>query len=110
MPNRDQAAYLTATANCGGYLLANRAFGSKRGLVGGLALLVATGLGMAGLSGCGAPSYTYVADSAAKTYYKVPNSWHPISNESITAALAAAGAAGPAIWPKAFHATNAPTA
>lgn len=90
--------------------MANRAFRSKRGLVGGLALLVATGLGLAGLSGCGAPSYTYVADSAAKAYYKVPNSWHPISKESMNAALAAAGGSGAGVWLTAFDGTKAPAA
>jgi len=88
--------------------LANRAFRSRRGLVGGLALLVATGLGLAGLSGCGAPAYTYVADSAAKTYYKVPNSWHPVSKESMNAALAAAGGSGQGIWLTAFDGTKVP--
>jgi hypothetical protein len=90
--------------------LANRAFRSKRGLVGGLALLVAAGLGMAGLSGCGAPAYTYVADSAAKTYYKVPNSWHAISKKSMNAALAAAGGSGDGIWLTAFDGTKSPAA
>jgi hypothetical protein len=90
--------------------LANRAFRSRRGLVGGLVLLVATGLGMAGLSGCGAPAYTYVADSAAKTYYKVPNDWHPISKEKMNAALAAAGGSGAGIWLTAFDGTKTPAA
>jgi len=65
---------------------------------------------MAGLSGCGAPSYTYVADSAAKTYYKVPNSWHPISKDKMNAALAAAGGSGQGIWLTAFDGTKAPAA
>jgi hypothetical protein len=65
---------------------------------------------MAGLSGCGAPAYTYVADSAAKTYYKVPNSWHPISQKSMNAALAAAGGSGQGIWLTAFDGAGAPAA
>jgi hypothetical protein len=65
---------------------------------------------MAGLSGCGAPAYTYVADSAAKTYYKVPNSWHPISKESMNAALSAAGGSGAGIWLTAFDGTKSPAA
>jgi hypothetical protein len=64
--------------------LTNRAFRSKRGIVEGLALLVAGGLAMAGLSACGAPSYKYVADSPHSTYYKVPQGWDPLSSSSLT--------------------------
>ena len=44
-----------------------------KGLVGGCALL----LGVT-LTGCGAPQYTYIANSNASTYFKVPNGWHKI--------------------------------
>ncbi len=52
--------------------MTNRAFRSPRGLIGGLAVLLLAVLATAGLSGCGAPAYSYVADDAAGTYYKVP--------------------------------------
>ncbi len=48
--------------------LTNRAFRSPRGLIGGLTVLLAGVLTTVGLSGCGTPSYQYVADSAAGTY------------------------------------------
>ena len=44
-----------------------------KGLVGGCALL----LGVT-VTGCGAPQYTYVANSSASTYFKVPHGWHKI--------------------------------
>jgi hypothetical protein len=88
--------------------LTNRAFSSPRGLTGGLALLMAV-LATVGLSACGAPSYTYVADSAAKAYYKVPSDWHQISQKDLNAALSAAGGSGVGIWSTAFDASTAPS-
>jgi len=90
--------------------LTNVAFRSIRGLVEGLALLVVAGLGMSVLSACGAPAYHYVADSSAKTYYKVPGSWHAISQDSLNEALQAAGGSGSGIWSTAFDATTSPSA
>ena len=71
--------------------MTNRAFSSPRGLTGGLALLLMGALATVGLSACGAPSYTYVSNSAAKAYYKVPSEWHQISQKDLNAALSAAG-------------------
>jgi hypothetical protein len=62
-----------------------------------------------GLSACGSPAYTYVADSAAKTYYKVPSQWHEISQRDLNAALNAAGGASPGIWSTAFDAGTSPS-
>jgi hypothetical protein len=90
--------------------LTNRAFRSARGLVGGLTLLPAVLLSTVGLSGCGAPAYTYVADSSAGTYYKVPHGWHAISQQSLNAALSAAGGSGQGIWSTAFDADSTPSA
>ena len=89
--------------------LTNRAFRSTRGL-GGLALLLVAALTTIGLSACGAQQYTYVADSAAGTYYKVPFSWHQISQKDLNAALQAAGGSGAGIWSTAFDASPAPSA
>jgi hypothetical protein len=60
------------------------AFRSARGLIGGLVFLLISVVAL-GLSACGAPSYTYVADSSAQTYYKVPYGWHQISQQSLNA-------------------------
>ena len=66
-------------------------------------------LATVGLSACGAPSYTYVADSAAKAYYKVPTQWHQISQKDLAAALKAAGGSADGIWSTAFDAGTAPS-
>jgi hypothetical protein len=75
-----------------------------------LALLLVAALTTIGLSACGAQQYTYVADSAAGTYYKVPFSWHQISQKDLNAALQAAGGSGAGIWSSAFDAGTAPSA
>jgi len=90
-------------------LVTNWAFRSTRGLVGGLTVLLAAALAV-GLSACGAPQYTYVADSGAGAYYKVPYSWHAISQQSLNAALQAAGGSGAGVWSTAFDAGTAPSA
>jgi hypothetical protein len=89
--------------------LTNRAFRSTRGLTGGLAFLLMGALATVGLSACGAPAYTYVADSAAKTYYKVPSQWHQISQKDLDAALKAAGGSSAGVWSSAFDAGTAPS-
>lgn len=90
--------------------MTNRAFRSRRGLVGGLAFLLAAVLTTIGLSGCGAPQYTYVADSSAGTFYKVPHGWHQISQKSLNAALQAAGGSGDGVWSTAYDADSTPSA
>ena len=89
--------------------MTNRAFRSTRGLVGGLTILLAAVMTF-GLSACGAPQYTYVADSSAGTYYKVPYNWHQISQQALNAALQAAGSSGSGMWSTAFDAGSAPSA
>jgi hypothetical protein len=90
--------------------LTNRAFRSARGLTGGLAFLLMGALATVGLSACGSPAYTYVADSSAGTYYKVPSQWHQISQHDLNAALAAAGGSSAGIWSTAFDASPSPSA
>lgn len=63
-----------------------------------------------GLSACGAPAYTYVADSSAGTYYKVPAGWHQISQRELNAALTATGGSTAGAWSTAFDAGSAPSA
>ena len=86
------------------------AFRSTRGLTGGLTFLLMGALATVGLSACGSPAYTYVADSTASTYYKVPTQWHQISQKDLNAALQAAGGSSAGIWSTAFDASTAPSA
>ena len=65
---------------------------------------------MVGLSACGAPAYTYVADSSAGTYYKVPSQWHQISQKDLNAAMTAGGASTAGVWATAFDGSSAPSA
>jgi hypothetical protein len=66
-------------------------------------------LATVGLTACGAPAYTYVADSSAQTYYKVPSEWHQISQQEIDAALKANGESSSSGWFTAFDAGPSPT-
>jgi hypothetical protein len=75
-----------------------------KGLVGGCAVL----LGVT-VTGCGAPQYTYVANSGASTYFKVPHGWHKISNNDLNRVLQQieGGSAG---WQVAYDAGANPAA
>ena len=39
------------------------------------------------LAGCGAPQYTYVTNSADRTYVKLPTTWRPIDKKALDAAI-----------------------
>ena len=85
--------------------MASKAHRVAQGLVGGCALL----LGVA-LSGCAAPQYTYVANSGASTYFKVPNGWHKISDSSLSSELQQATGSSGGGWTVAYEAGHKPTA
>jgi hypothetical protein len=81
--------------------LARMAHRVVKGLVGGCAVL----LGVT-LTGCGAPQYTYVANSSQSTYFKVPYAWHKISNSALQKATGSSGGG----WLVAYEAGGKPTA
>lgn len=85
------------------------AFRSRRGLTGGLTFLLMGALATVGLSACGSPAYTYVADSSAGTYYKVPSQWHQISQKDLSAMVAAGGSSSSGVWLTAFDGNSAPS-
>jgi hypothetical protein len=72
-----------------------------KGLVGGCALL----LGVV-VSGCAAPQYTYVANSNANTYFKVPTGWHKISDSALQKATGSSGSG----WLVAYEGGTNPVA
>jgi hypothetical protein len=76
-----------------------------KGLVGGCAVL----LGVT-VSGCGAPQYTYVANSSESTYFKVPNGWHQIGASALDKELQAELGSSAAGWQVAYEAGTQPTA
>jgi len=80
--------------------LASMAHRVAKGLVGGCAVL----LGVM-VCGCAAPQYTYVANSGASTYFKVPYGWHKISDSSLQKETGSSGG-----WLVAYEAGTDPTA
>jgi len=80
------------------------------------AAMLSAGAALALLAGCGAPSYTYAADSADHAYFKVPASWQQVSPAKLAEVQnafltnSAAGAAGGAFtWSRAYAAAAKPT-
>jgi len=72
-----------------------------RGLAGLTALLVGVTV-----AGCAAPQFTYVANSSAETYFKVPYSWHKIDGAALSKELGSSSGA----WSVAYDAGTAPSA
>jgi hypothetical protein len=85
--------------------LASMAHRVARGLVGGCALL----LGVA-VTGCGAPQYTYIANSSANTYFKVPYGWHKISPSDLASEYKTVTGASTSAWMVAYEPGANPTA
>ncbi len=77
-------------------------------VLGGLGVLLAAGTA----AGCAAPQFTYVADSSANAYFKVPYGWHRISDVSLAAQFKTPGSSlgQNGIWDIAYDAALAPTA
>jgi len=75
---------------------------------GGLGVLLVAGAAV----GCAAPEFTYVADSSASTFFKVPYGWHRISDVSLAAQFKTRGSAPGQNggWDVAYDAAPAPDA
>ena len=77
---------------------------------------VLAGAMLAGLAACGAPSYTYAADTTDHAYFKVPAGWQQVdpqalSNAQVALSRSAAGAAGGTFaWSRAYDAAANPSA
>lgn len=74
----------------------------------GLVLLAA-----ALLSGCGAPRYTYVKNSADHMYVKIPASWHSIDQKDLDNAIGldpAEDASSRGLWLQGYDAADTPSA
>ncbi|MFC5995982.1 hypothetical protein ACFQE5_17390 [Pseudonocardia hispaniensis] len=60
--------------------------------------------------GCGAPSYNYVANSAERTYIKVPATWRPIDPRQLADVLGVDPAGGDhGLWMQAYDADLQPS-
>jgi hypothetical protein len=85
-----------------------------RGTVRVAAAVAAVIVGCAALdaaAGCAAPDHTYVANSANKTYFKVPASWHEIDQRALKPAAAGPSPtpSGSGEWVVAYDAAKAPS-
>lgn len=85
--------------------MASKAFRIGKCLAGGCALLL-----VATLAACGAPQFTYVADSSANAYFKVPYGWHQITPKALSAELQVASGSSSGAWMMAYDAGSAPSA
>jgi hypothetical protein len=79
--------------------------------------LVAVGAMLAGLAACGAPGFTYAADSHDHAYFKVPADWQQVDPAALSNAQlallskSAAGTAGGTFaWSRAYAAAGHPPA
>lgn len=71
------------------------------------AALVVVALSAAGCSL--APQYTYVSDSADNAYFKVPPSWHQVSESSLQSAEGPSSQEGSYLWSEAYDANSKPS-
>jgi hypothetical protein len=64
------------------------------------------------VSACGAPQFTYVANSDGHTYFKVPGGWHKISDSALAAALQGGSGSGQpsGVWSVGYDGSAAPSA
>jgi hypothetical protein len=72
------------------------------------------GLGMILLAlmatGCAAPQFTYVTNSGAHTYFKVPSDWRQISASSLHKATSNGGQQPSTVWSVGYDASSRPAA
>jgi len=80
----------------------------KRQLRRSAAAILGAGTVLAVLAGCGAPTYTYAADTSDHAYFKVPSSWRQVNPQTVSefqsvlknSAIGAAG--GSVVWSRAY--------
>jgi hypothetical protein len=63
------------------------------------------------VAACGAPQFTYVANSASQTYFKVPNGWHKISDAALAHALGGGSSASApsGVWSVGYDGSTIPS-
>ncbi len=60
------------------------------------------------VTGCAAPQFTYVTNSGAHTYFKVPNDWRQIADAKLYAAVKSRPQSG--VWSVGYDADSRPAA
>ena len=61
------------------------------------------------VTGCVAPQYTYVTDSADSAYFKVPPSWGQVNQSTLQNAEGQASQEGTYLWSRAYDDTAKPS-
>jgi len=61
------------------------------------------------VTGCVAPQYTYVTDSADSAYFKVPPSWGQVNESTLQSAEGTASQEGTYLWSRAYDDTAKPS-
>ena len=56
------------------------------------------------VSACGAPAYTYVTNSDAHTYFKVPRDWQKIDSKELVKAISGGATLPPSVWTVGYDA------
>ncbi|WP_345384742.1 hypothetical protein [Pseudonocardia yuanmonensis] len=74
-------------------------------------VLLATGMVVALLAGCGAPSWTYVTNSTDRTYLKVPTSWKQVDPAELESQLGVTPAkdSTEGVWIQAYDSDARPS-
>ena len=62
------------------------------------------------VSACGAPAYTYVTNSDAHTYFKVPREWQKIDSKELVKAISGGATLPPSVWTVGYDASAKPAA
>jgi len=62
------------------------------------------------VSACGAPAYTYVTNSDAHTYFKVPRDWQKIDSKELVKAVSGGATLPPSVWTVGYDANPRPAA
>jgi hypothetical protein len=60
-------------------------------------------------AGCAAPEFTYVTNSAAHTYFKIPSAWNKIDKDALAAAFNN-GSVPSSVWTVGYDASDSPAA
>jgi hypothetical protein len=62
------------------------------------------------VSACGAPQYTYVTNSNAHTYFKVPRDWQKIDDKALVKAISGGASLPASVWTVGYDASAKPAA
>src|SRR5713226_7902773 len=62
------------------------------------------------VTGCAAPQFTYVTNSSAHTYFKVPSGWRKISDTALAHAISGGSSSKTSAWTVGYDGSTDPAA